>query len=110
MRIHRIQNAQSSPSRDTYINPNSSGVSTALPQLACYYHLGGVPSTPFELRQGNIPDSRRGFHLHSGQLLYPFATRTHFGVARATGQNAASPIISAASDKSFNLEFICLRI
>lgn len=103
IRVHQITNMQTSPSRRTYFDPQNSGISLLLPQLACYYNLGGTGTTPFALRQGELPDSRRGFHLRgNGDLIYPFATRTKFGVAKGTAQNTASEVISAMADKSYN--------
>ena len=103
VRVHRINNVQSSPGRSTYFNPRNSGIASFLPQLACYYHLGNQGATVFELRKGEIPDSRRAFHLrNNGHLVYAFATREDFGVARSTSANSATRVISAKADKSFN--------
>ena len=111
VRVNRVQNAQTTPVRDLYLNPNSSGISNVLPQLSTYYHLGDVPATPFELRQGNLPDSRRNMYLHTnGELYYGFAINDRFGIAKATAVNTAQRVITVNSDRSFNSSSFALYI
>ena len=104
--------------RTTYIDPENSGLNVGtrlvpdllLPQLAMHYHFGfgrtdSASQNRFPNRQGNIPDSRRNFHLASnGDLYYAYANRTQFGVAKATAANSVSKSITAnRDDDGFNM-------
>ena len=111
--IHRLVRSGTEPNytwtRITYINTTVSG--SLYPQLAMHYHLGfaGTDSTSqnrFPNRQGSLPDSRRNLYLASNgtDLYYPYANRRVFGVAKATGMNTATSVISAnRDDDGFNL-------
>ena len=95
--------------RETYVD---TGVNDDLfPQLAMHYHTGfsrtdSTSQNRFPNRQGNLPDSRRNFYLSNDgtELYYPYANRTQFGVAKATGSNTATKIITANRDEDgFNM-------
>ena len=99
--------------RETYVNSNVANPGADLelwPQLAMHYHLGFARTDSdsqnrYPNRQGNLPDSRRNLYLDScGNLYYPFANRDHFGIAKASGINAATRVIQAnRDDDGFNL-------
>lgn len=106
--IYRRMWNGSSWTPSVYINTSVSN--NLYPQLAMHYHLGfartdSTSQNRFPNRQGNLPDSRRNLYLASnGDLYYPYANRSTFGVAKATSQNTASRVIYAnRDDDGFNL-------
>ena len=113
--IHKLEksgNIWGAPSdyiTNAVTNTTTGSTTDLWPQLAMHYHLGFSATSSnsqnrLPNRSGNIPDSRRNLILDGTNLYYAFASRDHFGIAKATSMNMAERVIQANRDNDgFNL-------